>query len=812
MDKLDPPEPLSFEGNVRENWRRWKQEFELYLVATESDGKSEKVKSSILLTCIGKRAREIYNTFTFGNDEDKMKVKPILEKFTAYCNPRKNTTFLRYQFFSYNQQEGQPFDDFVTELKKRSEDCAFGSLKDSLICDRIVCGTTDNKLHEHYLRETDLKLEKAVQLGRAAEETRKHAEELKHAKPTPVDVVRQGTTPKRNKGMTPEYFANCKFCGRGHNRGNCPAYGKSCNDCGASNHFAQCCPRTTHRPNPQQTHYRPIREINRQPDTEEDECENFVGAITVEGLEKEINETTLHSLDVEDDELEWSVILESNGTNINYKLDTGSQVNVLPKKAYTKLIHKPKLHPAKMKLTAYNGTDIPVVGKCIVSLRNRNQDYKVLFIVAEMDSVPLLGLNTCKKLSLINRVMTVDCQYSNLIHEYTDCFGEIGSLSKVHHLTIDGNSSPVIQAPRQVPFALREKLKEELDRMVRLDIIDKVEGPTDWVSNLVIVEKPNGKLRVCLDPRDLNQAIKRQHYQLPTAEDILSKMAGAKYFSKLDASSGYWQLKLDEESSQLLAFHTPFGRYKFKRLPFGVNCASEIFQAEVTEILEGLEGCANAQDDIVVWGDTKDNHDRRLRNVLSRIRLSGLKLNRSKCIFGSNQITYLGQLLTSEGVKADPQKVSAIFDMPAPENKSDLQRFLGMVTYLGKFVPNLSEVSAPLRELLEKNVAWSFDTPQQQAFQELKLLITNSPVLKYFDPKLPIKVSSDASKSGLGATLEQKHGENWFPVAFASRSMNPAETNYAQIEKEILSIVFACERFNDFLYGQRFTVKTTTSR
>ena len=306
---------------------------------------------------------------------------------------------------------------------------------------------------------------------------------------------------------------------------------------------------------------------------------------------------------------------------------------------------------------------------------------------------------------------------------------------------------------------------------------------------------------VCLDPRDLNQAIKSQHYQLPTAEDILSQMAGAKYFSKLDASSGYWQLKLDEESSKLLAFHTPFGRYKFKRLPFGVNCASEIFQAEVTEILEGLEGCANAQDDIVVWGDTKDNHDRRLKNVLSRIRFSGLKLNRSKCIFGSNQIMYLGQLLTSKGVKADPQKVSAILDMPA------LERFLGMVTYLGKFVPNLSEVSAPLRVLLEKDIVWSFDTPQQQAFQELKLIITNAPVLKYFDPKLPIKVSSDASKSGLSATLEQKHGDNWYPVAFASRSMTSSETNYVQIEKEILSTVFACEHFNDFLYGQRFLVE-----
>ena len=225
-----------------------------------------------------------------------MKVSPILSKFTAYCNPRKNTTFLRYQFFSYNQQDGQPFDDFVTELKKRAEECAFASLKDSLITDRIVCGTT------------------------AAEESRKHAEDLKHAsKPTSVDMVGQGAIPKTNKGATPEYFPNCKFCGRGHNRGNCPAYGKLCNDRGAPNHFAQCCPKKQRRSNPQQASNRPIREITRHPDLREDEWENFVGALTVEslGVEKDVNETTLHSNNAEDEVLEWSVILESNGTNIN---------------------------------------------------------------------------------------------------------------------------------------------------------------------------------------------------------------------------------------------------------------------------------------------------------------------------------------------------------------------------------------------------------------------------------------------------------------------------------------------------------------
>ena len=159
--------------------------------------------------------------------------------------------------------------------------------------------------------------------------------------------------------------------------------------------------------------------------------------------------------------------------------------------------------------------------------------------------------------------MTVECKYLNLVNEFSDCFGEIGSLSKLHHLTIEPNCQPVIQAPRKIPFALRDRLEIDLDRMMRLGVINKVDGPTDWVSNLVIVEKDNGILRVYLDPRDLNKAIKHNHYKLPTAQDIIAQTTGTKYFSKLDASSGYWQLFLDEKSSKLLTFHTPFGRYAF---------------------------------------------------------------------------------------------------------------------------------------------------------------------------------------------------------------------------------------------------------
>ena len=383
----------------------------------------------------------------------------------------------------------------------------------------------------------------------------------------------------------------------------------------------------------------------------------------------------------------------------------------------------------------------------------------------------------------------------------------MGTLPKVHHIHVDPDIKPVVHPPRRVPIALHAKLKAELDRMESVGVIDRVTEPTDWVNSLVVVQKPNGQIRVCLDPKDLNKAIKRHHYQLPTAEDILSRMSGAKFFSKLDASSGYWQICVDKESSKLLTFNSPFGRYKFNRLPFGVHHASEVFQADVAEILEGIEGVQNAQDDIIIWGSTKAEHDQRLRDAMMQIRKSGMKLNKTKCVFSAREITFLGHTLTDVGIKPDLRKVTAITEMPNPQSKEDLRRFLGMVNYLAKFVPDLSDITAPLRELLEKDAQWCFEAAHENAIERLKSIITSEPVLKYFDPQLPTKVSTDASKSGLGATLEQKHGDKWCPVAFASRALTQAEYNYCPIEKETLSVLFGCEKFHEFVYGQLFEVE-----
>ena len=196
----------------------------------------------------------------------------------------------------------------------------------------------------------------------------------------------------------------------------------------------------------------------------------------------------------------------------------------------------------------------------------------------------------------------------------------------------------------------------------------------------------------------------------------------------MDAS---WQIKLDESSSKLLTFQTPFGRFKFDRLAFG---ASEVFQRKVGETFKGLEGCKNNQDDIIIWGRSKLKHDKRLIAVLDRIQAANLKLNREKCVFGVQQLKFVGHTFAANGIKPDESKVKAILEMPRPQSRQDFRRFMGMVTYFGKFLPAVSAISTPLRQLLQEDILWHWTDAHSSAIQSTKKLITKSQVLKYFDP------------------------------------------------------------------------------
>ena len=204
----------------------------------------------------------------------------------------------------------------------------------------------------------------------------------------------------------------------------------------------------------------------------------------------------------------------------------------------------------------------------------------------------------------------------------------------------------------------------------------------------------------------------------------------------------------------MLTFGTTIVRFRFKRLPYGINSASKVFQKTVSSVIFDIEGSANSQDDIVIWEKTLAEHDNRLRKVWLKVRESGLRLNKNKCQFCKNSIVFLGHIISSEGIRVDPSKTDAITKMSVPQSLTELQRFLGMVNYLSKFIPNLTEVTAPLRVLLKKDVVFKLQKSQLDVIEKLKTLITSAPILKSFDSNLPTRLKTDASSEGLGALLE----------------------------------------------------------
>ena len=297
-----------------------------------------------------------------------------------------------------------------------------------------------------------------------------------------------------------------------------------------------------------------------------------------------------------------------------------------------------------------------------------------------------------------------------------------------------------------------------------------VTQPTPWINSIVVVPKKDGSLRICLDPKDLNRAIQREHYQLPTIEDIATRLHGAKVFTILDVRCGFWHIPLDEQSSQLTTFHTPFGRYRWLRMPFGISSAPEVFQRRIHELIEGLRGVEVVADDFVAigFGDTIEeamqDHDRNLAGLLQWCEQQQVRLNVDKIKFRMHEVPFIGHIATKDGLSVDPCKVQAIVDMPPPKDVTAIQRLLGLTQYLSKFLPHLSDITKPLRELTQKDTAWMWDHMHQQALDDLKKAVTNTPVLRYYTLQEEVTLQCDASQTGLGAALMQ----NGQPVAYAS--------------------------------------------
>ena len=630
-------------------------------------------------------------------------------------------------------------------------------------------------MKEHLLREHDLTLDKAINICRSTEESKKQLKTMSEEKADPmVHAVKPAPANSEEKSSIPHgKIDRCRNCGLQHGRDSCPARGRKCHKCHRMNHFAKLCRSGQ------------VSTIGKDEETSDGKQQYMIGTIKENGVVVSNNEC-------------FSTF-QVNGVVIKFKIDTGSQVNVLPWNIFKQMSKRPHLDTAKIRLIGYTGDALSVVGRCELIV----QGHLLEFYIVRTNQSPILGLKASQDLHVIKVIMNIGCQ--SILSQYSKVFEGLGCLSKSYHIKVDPEVTPVICPPRNQPVAIRDRLKHELDDMESLGVIKKEEEPTDWVNSLVVVEKPKSKkLRICLDPRPLNKAILREHFQLPTLEDTATCLSGARIFSKLDANHGYWQIPLDDESQQLTTFNSPFGRYCFTRMPFGIKSAQEIFQKRMTQNFGDLEGVETDIDDILVWGKTEEEHHKRLKAVLQRCQDIHLTLNMEKCKFGAPQVTYLGHIISAAGISLDKDRVKAISEMPPPTDRKGVERILRTLNYVAKFVPDMSMITQPIRELLKQDTQFIWEYEQEAAFEAIKTRLSTAPVLAFFDVQKKVTVSCDASQTGLGAVLLQEGR----PIAYVSRALTSTETRYVQIEKELLAVVFALERFHQYTYGKTVDVES----
>lgn len=801
---------LCLDGDLQSNWAKFRQIWDSYELVTGLKDKDDKIRVATFVTAIGSEALDIHNNLPYMSDEDKEKMIVVLQLWDKHCKGATNVIYERFKFNNCTQGSDS-FDAFVVKLRSLAKSCDFGQLRDSLIRDRIVCGVTDSTLQKRLLQESELTYEGCIKIGQAYYAT-KHQMNAMTKSDESVSYVKTS----KHRDVQARVISNCKYCGGTHQVRKCPAYGKVCTSCGRQNHFAQVCRITAQSKDKRKYTHATKKHVAKVVEDENSSSSTTDDEVLI------VND--IESLETNSDS-KIIAMFSIKGKKVSMQIDSGATCNVMPKK---NLPLNTEMHECKKKLTLYGGkATITTVGECTLKVKNvkNHKKYDVQFVVVEEDCLPLIGLRMAQVMNLIKvqqkniQVASVsDTDRGNVRMETKDdvlkahpnVFKGRGKMPGKVHLQVDKTVTPVVMPPRRVPLSVKDRLKEELGRLEKLGYIAPVVQPTEWVSSLVTVHKPNGKIRVCIDPLHLNKALQRGHYPLPQLDDVLPNMSQAQVFTKADCKEGFLQIELDEESSLLTTFQTPWGRYRWKRMPFGISPAPEIFQQFLDQNLEGLIGVHKIADDIIITGsganpvEANRDHDRNLHDFLKRCEERGIRLNEEKFAYKCEQVKFMGHILSKDGLKIDPDKVAAIDKMKRPESVDDVQRFVGMVKYLGKYLPRLSDVCEPLRRLTHKGVEFHWGPEQDKAFEEIKNLVSNAPVLRYFDESAATEGQGDASQNGLGFVLMQG-GQ---PVSYASRALTSAECRYSQIEKELLALVFGLERHHEYAYGRDIVLWT----
>lgn len=442
------------------------------------------------------------------------------------------------------------------------------------------------------------------------------------------------------------------------------------------------------------------------------------------------------------------------------------------------------------------------------------------------DSVPSKLENILDKINigdLLTDEETDRCR--SLIGKYQDIFStgatDIGTTDKVQHHIELSDPTPFKQRYRRIPPSMIEEVRTHVKELLASGVIRTSHSP--FSSNVVLVRKHDGSLRMCVDYRQLNSRTIRDNYALPRIDEILDSLSGNRYFTVLDMKSGYHQIEIFEEHKQRTAFTVgPLGFFEFNKMPFGLVNAPATYQRLQEECLGDLhlKTCFIYLDDVIIFSRSIEEHFDRLKLIFDRFRRFGLKLSPKKCHFLMKKVKYIGHIISEEGVQADPDKIEKVEHWPIPTNPEQVRQFLGFAGYYRKFIKNFSKIARPLIDIMavgkkargKQRVpppSWNWGKEQDKAFSTLKERLTTAPILGYPDFTKPFELHTDASMSGLGAVLYQEQDGAKRVIAYASRGLSKSERNYPIHKLEFLALKWSVtEKFSDYLTGAKFAVFT----
>lgn len=791
-----------------ETWTSYFEQFQFFLLCNNVNNST--VKKATLLANVGTATFNLAKAYLAPSNI--MSAEVTLEMFCQVVEEHYNETInfmsSTYAFYSHKQSINQPFQNWLMELRTKAQKCGFtesvlrASPLDRALRDAILMGTSDDYVKNAILKKKDPTLAEVIAIAKEGEMVKKEIERMQTLSLSVHDV-------HPTKNQKPEMKANmtsrkCYSCGYSdHTRDKCKFRKSKCNTCNKIGHISRICQLKVHS----------IPEPPSDPDCDEiDIITHNIKCYEISNGNDDNNKLIFQNVII-------------NGIPINFEIDTAASRSIIGYDVW-KQIGSPEMLKPVPRITAFGENNF-VETEGFINASIIYEDVKAVgsFVVTKGNFTPILGIGNIRKLNIdvtkllktlpiIHEINSQDYSFSK-ISELQTRFSNIfetglGHCNKLKaRIVLKDSAKPRIFKPRPIPFARMESTKLELERLQKLKIIEKV-SLTDWAAPIVIVPKPDGSVRICGDfKQTINPCMKIDQHPIPNIEEIFSRLNGGEKFTKIDFSDAFLQVELEEDSKMLTTISTPFGFFKYCRMPFGISNAPAIFQGISDQIVAGIPHTAVFLDDILVSGSNAEEHHKNLEEVFTRIKEFGFKCKLSKCEFFKDEIEYLGYLISKKGRRTNPKRITAIAEMPAPRNVKEVEVFMGKINYYSKFIPNFSHLSAPLNQLRKKDVKFCWNDVCKESFSKLKSALCQEPLLVHYDAKLPIILNTDASDLGIGAVILHKfpNGEE-HPIAFSSKTLSSAERNYSTIEKEALAIVFAVKKFHQYLSGRSFEILT----